>query len=227
MSELAYQPQRAGRLAWVISYADIMSIILTFFILILSISRVSSTRYEALTRAFGQSENTSLEDVQGELEEVIEQMGIEHHVRTRLDEDGLSVELANSVLFASGEAELTPEAQELLSPIGERMAASLDERYDVVVEGYTDDVPIHNRRYQSNWELSTSRAIYVMEQLVRAGLGRERLSVQGFADTRAQAAERVESGETSLDDARAEDRRVVLRVVEVNRTTPGERGGER
>lgn len=213
-------------MAWVISYADIVTIILTFFILILSISRVSSIRYDALARAFGQDESTTLEDVQGELEEVIAEMGIEHHVRTRLDEDGLSVELANSVLFASGDAALTPEALELLSPLGTRMAATLGPEYGVVVEGYTDDVPIHNHRFRSNWELSTSRAIYVMEQLVRAGMAPERLSVQGFADTRARAGARVATGEASLDQARAEDRRVVLRVIELDHRADDHRADE-
>ena len=76
--------------------------------------------------------------------------------------------------------------------------------------------PIHTARFHSNWELSTSRAIHVMEQLVASGVDPQRVSVQGFADTRARARRAAEPGaEDPSEDARAADRRVVLRVVEI------------
>lgn len=205
---------RSRRMAWVVSYADIMTIILTFFILILSISRVSPRRYEALQSAFGQAPERSLEEVQAELDTLVSARGLSSYVETRLTDDGLYIELANSILFASGEAELEGEVSTtLLQPIGGSLAALLEEQYGVVVEGYTDDVPIHNARFRSNWELSTSRAIYVMEQLLEGGFPSERLSVQGFADTRVHTDPEPQD-DANLADARARERRVVLRVIE-------------
>lgn len=206
------------RMAWVVSYADIMTIILTFFILIFSVSRVSSSRYEELANAFGSQPERSVSDVQSDLQAIVDELGMEERVRIERTDDGLFIELENSILFASGEAELAPESAALLRPIGQRLSGALGEEYGVVVEGYTDDVPIRNARFRSNWELSTSRAIYVMEELVAAGVPQRRISVQGFADTRAQAPALEGASPSDVEEARASDRRVVLRVTDIHRT---------
>jgi chemotaxis protein MotB len=209
---VCFVPQSHHR-AWLVSYADVVTILLTFFVCLLSMSRISQTRYDAMARSFGNTPQRSLADVQQELESVIVHANLEERVRTELTDEGLFVEFENSILFASGDARLSDEAVGVLRPIGERLAELLEARYHLVVEGYTDDVPIHNARFHSNWELSTSRAIYVMEQLVAAGFDQQRISVQGFADTRARA--RGVDVESADADVRAADRRVVLRVVEL------------
>lgn len=211
-----FEPRSHHR-AWLVSYADVITIILTFFVCLLAMSRISQTRYDALARAFGNTPERSLADVQEELDSVIEHADLQQRVRTELTDEGLYVELENSVLFASGKADLNDEAMAVLRPIAERLASALEDRYHLVVEGYTDSVPIHTARFHSNWELSTSRAIHVMEQIVASGFDPRRVSVQGFADTRARA-----DGEASRADVdpRAADRRVVLRVVEQFERTP-------
>lgn len=213
---VAYRGEPA-RIAWAISYADLITLLLTFFVCLISMSRISSARYEAFARVFNRVPERGLHDIQREIEQVLHDEGFAEHVRTELRDDGLYVELENSVLFHSGDAELTEEARNLLMPIGQRLTTSLDAQYQLVVEGYTDDVPIHNARFHSNWELSTSRAIYVMARLVEAGFDPKRISVQGFADTRA----RIPPEESEdLTDARAASRRVVLRVIEVFEEVP-------
>jgi chemotaxis protein MotB len=208
--------EASHRTTWLLSYADIVTLFLTFFVLLLSMSKVSSSRYESLARAFGNTPERSLAEVRQEVEEVIQSTGLDEHVHTELNDDGLYIELENAVLFAAGDAELTDEAAALVRPIGAQLAGSLEDRYQIVVEGHTDDVPIHNTRFHSNWELSTSRAIYVMEQLADAGFPQARLSVQGFADTRARHT--ADSGASA--EERASDRRVVLRVVDVTPPSP-------
>jgi chemotaxis protein MotB len=93
----------------------------------------------------------------------------------------------------------------------------------VIIEGYTDDVPISNARFASNWELSTSRAISVMNLMIEGGLDRRRVSVQGFAETRSatdvdltSAQEREALAPEALEEARAANRRVVLRIDALN-----------
>ena len=53
----------------------------------------------------------------------------------------------------------------------------------VRAEGHTDSVPIHNPRFRSNWELSASRSIALVELLIQYGVARERLSIAGYAET--------------------------------------------
>jgi chemotaxis protein MotB len=207
------------RSAWIVTYADIMTIILTFFILLLSMSTIAQTKYEMLVQAFTGEKAGNLQEVKEDIDKVIEEQGLAGEIKTQLDLNGLKIEFSNALLFSSGEADLTERAVGALAPIEQHLVHSLDDEYGVVIEGYTDDVPIRNARYRSNWELSTSRAINVMERLAVAGMDRRRLSVQGFADTRAatEAEISTETGRAQLtpellDAARAANRRVIIRV---------------
>jgi chemotaxis protein MotB len=211
------------RSAWIVTYADIMTIILTFFILLLSMSTIAQTKYELLVQAFTGEKAGNLQEVQEDIDRVIEEQGLGGEIKTQLDVNGLTIEFSNALLFSSGEAELTERARVALAPIERHLVYSLGPQYGIVVEGYTDDVPIRNARFRSNWELSTSRAINVMERLAEAGMDRRRISVQGFADTRAATEANISTPDgrakltpEQLDAARAANRRVVIRVDGLN-----------
>ena len=171
--------------SWIVSYSDIMTIILTFFILLLSISTIAQTKYELIVQAFTGEKAGNLTEVEQEIKEVIEEQGLSGEVKTKLDMNGLKVSFSNALLFASGEATLRQGAAGVLKPISDHLVKTLGDQYGVIVEGYTDDVPIQNTRFASNWELSTSRAITVRGVIAAAGLDPRRVSVQGFADARA------------------------------------------
>lgn len=205
--------------SWIVSYSDIMTIILTFFILLLSISTIAQTKYELIVQAFTGEKAGNLTEVEREIDKVIEEQGLEAEVETQLDMDGLKVSFSNALLFSSGDAKLKTSARSVLDPISRHLVIKLGDQYGIIIEGYTDDVPISNGAYASNWELSTSRAITVRDVLAQAGLDERRVSVQGFADTRAatdvdltspEERERLSSDE--LNAARASNRRVVLRI---------------
>lgn len=205
--------------SWIVSYSDIMTIILTFFILLLSISTIAQTKYELIVQAFTGEKAGNLTEVEQEIKEVIEEQGLSGEVKTQLDMNGLKVSFSNALLFSSGEATLREGASKVLNPISEHLVKTLGDQYGVIVEGYTDDVPIKNSRFASNWELSTSRAITVRGVISTAGLDPRRISVQGFADTRAATEvdlslerERTALNHSDLEEARAANRRVVLRI---------------
>ena len=205
--------------SWIVSYSDIMTIILTFFILLLSISTIAQTKYELVVQAFTGEKAGNLTEVEEEIKEVIEEQGLSGEVKTQLDMNGLKVSFSNALLFASGEATLREGAAEVLNPISKHLVETLGDQYGIIVEGYTDDVPIKNSRFASNWELSTSRAIKVRSVIADAGLDPRRVSVQGFADTRAATEvdlnlknERDALDKIALEEARAANRRVVLRI---------------
>jgi len=205
--------------AWIVTYADIMTIILTFFILLLSISTIAQTKYEMIVQAFTGEKAGNLMEVQEEIKQVIEEQGLAGEVETKLDMDGLSVSFSNALLYSSGDATLTSGAYRALNPIKAHLVAELGDQYGIIIEGYTDDVPISNQRFASNWELSTSRAISVMNVMIEGGLDQRRVSVQGYADTRSatevdltSAEEREALSAEALEEARAANRRVVLRI---------------
>lgn len=208
---------------WIVTYADIMTIILTFFILLLSMSTIAQTKYEMLVQAFTGDKAGNLMEVEEQIKEVIEEQGLAGEVETKLDMEGLKVSFSNALLFSSGDATLTSKAYGALNPIKAHLVKKLGDAYGVIIEGYTDDVPISNARFASNWELSTSRAISVMNLMIEGGLDRRRVSVQGFAETRSatdvdltSVQAREELAPEALEEARAANRRVVLRIDALN-----------
>ncbi len=204
---------------WIVSYADMMTIILTFFILLLSISTIAQTKYELLVQAFTGEKAGNLMEVKEKIDKVIEEQRLGGEISTKMDKDGLVIEFSNALLFQSGDANLKQGAETVFGPIERHLVDDLEPHYGLVIEGYTDDVPISNSRYASNWELSSSRAIHVMERLHDAGLDSRRISVKGYANTRpATDVDISDPGELSklspeeLETVRAANRRVIIRV---------------
>ena len=204
---------------WMVSYADMMTIIVTFLILLLSVSTIAQTKFDMLVEALTGRKIGNLHKVKKKIDEVVERASIGGEVTTNIDEDGLKVQFSNALLFQSGEAELTDKAQQVFTPIADHLVNDLEPSYGVTIEGYTDDVPIENGQFDSNWELSTGRAINVMKRLSRGGFDRRRMSVQGFADTRSATDVDLHDpqdvaglSEAKLAELRAKNRRVVLRI---------------
>ena len=204
---------------WIVSYADMMTIILTFFILLLSISTIAQTKYELLVQAFTGEKAGNLMEVKEKIDKVIEEQRLGGEIATKMDKDGLTIEFSNALLFESGDADLRPQAEVVFEPIERHLVDDLENHYGLVIEGYTDDVPISNARFASNWELSSSRAIHVMERLNQAGLDPRRVSVKGYANTRpATDVDISDPGELAalspeeLETVRAANRRVIIRV---------------
>ena len=96
------------------------------------------------------------------------------------DARGLVLSIPEASAFAVGSADLSDTAQ---AAIG-RLATSLRSVSDpVLIEGHTDDVPIHSARFASNWELSTARATAVVQWLIeRGGIAPSRLSAAGYGE---------------------------------------------
>ncbi|MCX5874835.1 MAG: flagellar motor protein MotB [Deltaproteobacteria bacterium] len=94
----------------------------------------------------------------------------------------LTLVLEEQLSFSSGEATLAADAVAIL----DRVAGLILEEngYDVVISGHTDDVPIHNEFFRSNWHLSAARAVAVAEYFLGQGVAPQRITTQGFAEFR-------------------------------------------
>jgi chemotaxis protein MotB len=125
-------------------------------------------------------------------------------VYTRLEARGLVVSLGENGIFDSGSDEIKPEGKTLL----DTLATSLVSLGNYIrVEGHTDNVPICNLRFPSNWELSTARATAVIQQLIaKFGMQPELISAAGYAEYRPCAPNDTEEG-------RARNRRVDIIVL--------------
>jgi len=90
------------------------------------------------------------------------------------------VKLQNDILFAAGSSAVKPEGKDVLGQLAQVLASVPDRNFQVT--GHTDDVPIHTAQFPSNWELSTARAINVVNILTGAGLDPKHVSAAGYAD---------------------------------------------
>ncbi|MFW5968520.1 MAG: OmpA/MotB family protein, partial [Persicimonas sp.] len=128
--------------SWMVTYADIMTIIVTFFVLLLSISTIAEDKFDLLVESLTDRAEGNLQQVKRNIDRVIEKQALGGQINTHLDEDGLKVEFANALLFESGEATLHEDSREILEPMSKHLVETLEPHYGITIEGYTDDVPI-------------------------------------------------------------------------------------
>ena len=124
-------------------------------------------------------------------------------IQVSSNEYWLQIELNDSILFPSATAEPSPQAQAIFTDI-----AGILNHYSnpVQIEGFTDNVPISNSRYPTNWELSSARAAAIVKWLVSKGVTPERLSAVGYGEFQPVASNNDEVG-------RAQNRRVAVMIA--------------
>lgn len=116
---------------------------------------------------------------------------------------GIGIDIDATLLFATADARLAPQAEAALSALSGVLARWTSQ---IAVEGHTDSLPIHTASFGSNWELSAMRAAMVARRLSEQGIANTRLTAIGRADTRPLAANDTAAG-------RAGNRRVHLLVI--------------
>jgi chemotaxis protein MotB len=121
-----------------------------------------------------------LAQLQAELETALSSEIKRKEIAMHLEPDGPVISLREAGFFESGSAQMKSASQAAF----DRIASMLRERdYRLRIEGHTDNAPIHNSQFPSNWELSTSRATEIVRLLiVREGFGPARLSAAGYAE---------------------------------------------
>jgi chemotaxis protein MotB len=145
-----------------------------------------------------------LDQLQKLLEKMLSDQIAQHTVAIKMGRDGLVISLREAGFFDSGSATPHPETLPVLRRIAEALGKT---PYDIRIEGHTDNVPIHNAEFDSNWELSAARATRIAHILLDShSILPERLSAAGYAEYHPVAANDTTAG-------RAENRRVDLVVT--------------
>lgn len=201
-----------GSPGWMTTFSDLMSLLLTFFILLYSMSSVSEAKFnEASTSmniAFsgqgggllpeqstvvqennggeGTGDTTDKEipeeliEMYEKMEQLLHEQGMDANIGIEVDSEGIYLDIKDSILFSSGSAEIVGSGKETLDNLAE-LIQEVDN--EVIIEGYTDDVPMSNQQNESNWELSTSRAVSVLRYLSEEkAVDPMRLSARGYGE---------------------------------------------
>ncbi len=236
---------------WLISYADFITLLMAFFVVMYSISAVNQGKYKILSATLSeafrtptfnlqpvqQGEQVRTDEEQGnpdfivpldavsgaeqdegskgsegpaeqlqvlktQLVELFQDMISKDLISVTGDELWVEIEMKSSLLFGSGSAELSADAEVILEQLGQILR---DQPNPMHVEGFTDNRPINTEAYPTNWELSTARSAAIVRLLSEVGVAPERLAAVGYAEFQP-----VADNETA--DGRQQNRRVVVVV---------------
>jgi chemotaxis protein MotB len=170
--------ETAGRDRWMISYLDVVTILLIFFV---AVGAKSLQTPKPVVQALPIEPPKAIAVPKPELsplrtgiQQKLEQRGLEWRAEPR----GLVISLPQTVLFAPGEAEINAAAV----PIVAQIADVLDKIPNKIsLAGYADPVPIHNRLFNSNWELAAARSFSLLNLFTnRYGIAESRFSIASY-----------------------------------------------
>jgi chemotaxis protein MotB len=183
---------------WLYSYADLMTQLLIFSILMLAVLGLKAPQQKQTT----QRDKDLLETVE-QVEKFVKESGLADSMAIDRASDRLVIRMKSAILFSEGQAALTDSAERVLAGLTPVLARAPSR---LRVEGHTDDIPIRSVLFPSNWELSTARAISVIRYLEDHGIDRTRLSVAGYGEFHPLVA-------NDAPDRRAQNRRVEIVVL--------------
>lgn len=170
---------------WVVSYADLVTMLLALFMVLFAVSQ-NVTKYQAKMIAehhLDISENLAAEQVE-QLEEIkvlfSENIEQNKNITFLKDGRGLVIRLNNSVIFDEGSAIIKEDASKTIDEIIDTIS-KIDN--NILVEGHTDSTPINNDKFPSNWELSTARATNIIAYMLKSKkVEPKRLSAVGYGE---------------------------------------------
>ncbi|SFE78220.1 flagellar motor protein MotB [Trichococcus pasteurii] len=234
-------PESGGAPEWMTTFSDLMTLLLTFFILLYSMSSVNNEKFsqaaDSLKYSFvGSGQNSILtggqwvpeenenaatgdsasilemeaaaieaakaEDAQAELfategqtmiavdpevikmyqevKDFVEKNGLSEEISMSMDADGVYMNVKAAILFTPGSAVITESGTAALQKVAE-LIGNFENK--VVIEGHTDNIPHHDQKFESNWELSAGRAIAVLRHLAeQRSIDPARLSAVGYGE---------------------------------------------
>ncbi len=200
---------------WIFSFADLTLILMSFFALMLSMSKPDKQQFDnVVTKIQENAPNASpsgLMAVAEDLEKIIKKQNLQDDALVRIDVDGLMLEFSDRLIFASGSAQ--PGAQFIgTTEKVLRVISEAPEHYRITIEGHTDDVPLKKvPGFKSNWDLSAARGIALLNFLKDKGISTSRMRVVAAADTQPKVQTKGKTG-AELEKARRANRRVVIRL---------------
>lgn len=262
------KPKEGSSNGWIVTFADLMSLLLTFFILLLSFSNMDLEKYQTMAQALSSSFGVSAltgenklggtiifaqqpaippppppktedqSDLEKEFEDVeepevelldepeeapvevqqidpsidkltenlvdaLESEILSNSLSVSYDSEKVVVRFSEASTFTSGSEELKDD----MFPIVEKIETVLAEcQGDIIVSGYTDNLPVNSRRFRSNWDLSAARAVSVVHQLIfNNKIDPNRVMAAGRAETNPLA-------DNDSAENRAKNRRVEINI---------------
>lgn len=203
---------------WLTTYADVITLMLTLFVLLFSYSKIDQKQFEVVKQSINKEllkkdDQTSFKNLEKKVNSIFKAANMGNKVLVSLDPKGLRIELSSSSLYDLGSADIK---QNIIPTLRELSVTLKGMRFSfpnfmIEVEGHTDDIPINTSQYPSNWELSTNRATNIVRFFISEGFSASQLRAAGYADSRPKLPNRDMNGNPIVEN-QAANRRVVIFV---------------
>ena len=191
---------------WMISYMDVLTILLIFFVAIAAKIRlqadpkpiaVPAPAATPVAAAAAPDPRQNLQQLRQKLEP--------YSLEMRIEPRGLVISLPQAILFSSGEDRISTQGLPIIAHIADVLR---DVPNEITLIGHADAVPIHNRHFLNNWDLATARSLRMLELLSqRYGVPESRLSIASYGTYRP-------AGPNDTPDGRAQNRRVEVVIAQ-------------
>jgi chemotaxis protein MotB len=204
---------------YLLTYSDLITLLLGLFIILYAISNVDNNKYKSVVAAFdnyfgNEKLITTLpeadlitgakEKLSEELSKLIIQNNYSNSIQLEENERGITLHILENILFAPGKADLNDMSRSVLKKIADVIRKIPN---DIRIEGFTDNTPINTSQYPSNWHLSSSRALNTAYYLIESeGISPEKVSVVGNGENKPIAG-------NDLPETRAKNRRVDIVIL--------------
>ncbi len=197
---------KQGLNVWRTVYSDMTTNLSLFFLILFAFTRLSASKREQLMRALSdlgkKVEVTQQQIVEQETDELKKKL--EKIATVEVKEEEIVINLPSPVLFDLGKAELKETAKSVLHEVAQSLKSINN---DIVIEGHTDNLPIHRGKYKSNWELSAARAFAVRDYFITyEGIDEKRISCVGYGEYRPVAP-------NDTEENRAKNRRIEIKII--------------
>ena len=203
--------------AWLMSYADMITLLMAFFVVFVSTSEPKQDELAAATRGmqarFGSVDlSTPFHGAFRAIQGIIDENAAEQALSVEKSERGLQIELSTSTYFVKGAAELRSTQMAVLRNTIDALKAGQFKDYQIIIEGHTDDVePEEGDEYRTNWELAAARATRMVRLFLEHEFDPARLRAISFGSSRPKL-DNLDGKGYPIEANRERNRRVVIKM---------------
>lgn len=202
--------------SWLATYADAITLLMAFFILLVSVSKVDLALYEEVAEGINEQVNKKerkapTKNLKADATEIVQEMTDGKALKVGVDDSGIVLEFDSSTFFLPGTAQVIEAAYPVIAAVSELVNSPQYVVFNMDIEGHTDDDPINTLQFPSNWELGAARAASVLRIMNENGTDINRMRVLSYASTRPKVPNRLEDG-TPIPENKSQNRRVVMRI---------------
>jgi chemotaxis protein MotB len=218
---MAYKPKKPSNdgedESWMTTYADAITLLMCFFILLISVSEPNKGKMDEMKEGFmeavkAEAQADPVEELQQEISQMIAENDLGEVMAVEETDAGMILEIASSSFYESGSADFKPLAIPILIDLTLILEAFDARDYVIEVEGHTDDVAMSGQgAIPTNWELSAMRATRVVRFFIEEGLNKEAMRARAYADTMPKVPN-MDEFDNPIEENREINRRIAIRI---------------